>query len=91
MSKFDKEGNDYKTYSYIKAVTNKEGKVYGLHYVGPHAGEVMQGYAVAMRMGLTKQILERSVGIHPTIAEEFVLVKVTKESGEDYKRKGCCG
>lgn len=75
----------------MKVVTDREGNVYGLHYVGPNAGEIMQGYAVAMRMGLTKHYLERTIGIHPTVAEEFTNLRVTKESGESYMRKGCCG
>lgn len=59
--------------------------------MGPNAGEVMQGYAVAMRMGLTKDHLERTMGIHPTNAEEFTKVNVLKSSGESYRKKGCCG
>ncbi len=40
---------------YTKAVIDKRGnKIVGLHYAGPNAGEIMQGFAVAMRMGLTK-------------------------------------
>jgi pyruvate/2-oxoglutarate dehydrogenase complex dihydrolipoamide dehydrogenase (E3) component len=48
--------------------------VVGLHYVGPHAGEVVQGFAVAMggRGGLTWRQLRRSVGVHPTAAEELL-------------------
>lgn len=61
----------------------------GIHYAGPNAGEIMQGYAVAMRMGLTKAILDRTVGIHPTVAEEFTNLKVTKSSGDSAEKKGC--
>lgn len=50
----------------------------GLHYAGPHAGEVMQGFAVAMRIGLTKQQLDATIGIHPTSAEELTNMDVTK-------------
>lgn len=50
--------------------------VVGVHYVGPHAGEVIQGFAVAMsgRAPLTWQQLRGSVGVHPTSAEELVRV-----------------
>lgn len=41
----------------------------GIHLIGPHAGEVIQGYAVAMRLGATKRDLDDTVGIHPTVAE----------------------
>ena len=41
----------------------------GMHYLGPNAGEVMQGYATAMKAGITKKHLEQTIGIHPTNAE----------------------
>jgi thioredoxin reductase (NADPH) len=41
----------------------------------------MQGFAVAMRMGLTKQQLDSTIGIHPTCAEELTNLHITKESG----------
>lgn len=44
--------------------------------------------AVAMKCGVTKQILDSTVGIHPTIAEEFTLLTTTKEEG-DGKKEGC--
>jgi len=47
-------------------------KVIGLHYVGPDAGELVQGFAVAVKAGLTKSQFDDTVGIHPTAAEEFV-------------------
>eukprot|EP00615_Pteridomonas_danica_P010872 CAMPEP_0114368988 /NCGR_PEP_ID=MMETSP0101-20121206/31281_1 /TAXON_ID=38822 ORGANISM="Pteridomonas danica, Strain PT" /NCGR_SAMPLE_ID=MMETSP0101 /ASSEMBLY_ACC=CAM_ASM_000211 /LENGTH=345 /DNA_ID=CAMNT_0001519509 /DNA_START=949 /DNA_END=1986 /DNA_ORIENTATION=+ len=51
------------------------GKVIGLHYVGPHAGEVMQGFSVAMKMGLLINDLINTIGIHPTSAENMVKLK----------------
>lgn len=59
-------------------MNNKNDKVIGLHYVGPNAGEVMQGFAVAIKMGLTKQVLDTTIGIHPTAAEEMTNMIVTK-------------
>jgi pyruvate/2-oxoglutarate dehydrogenase complex dihydrolipoamide dehydrogenase (E3) component len=59
--------------------------------MGPNAGEVMQGFAVALRMGATRYQIENTVGIHPTNAEELVLLNITKRSGDDPKKKGCCG
>ena len=50
-------------------------KVVGLHMVGADAGEIMQGFAVAMRMGATKTDFDLTVGIHPTAAEEFVTMR----------------
>ncbi len=50
-------------------------RVIGLHMVGPDAGEVVQGFAVAMRAGATKAIFDSTIGIHPTLAEEFVTMR----------------
>lgn len=49
-----------------------EERVVGLHCIGPYSDEMMQGFAVAVRMGATRADFEASVAIHPTIAEEFV-------------------
>jgi glutathione reductase (NADPH) len=43
--------------------------------VGPEAGEIIQGLAVAVKMGATKLDLDATVGIHPTAAEEFVTMR----------------
>ena len=76
---------------YCKVICDKSlnDKVVGFHYLGPNAGEVMQGFAVAIKLGVTFEDLKRTVGIHPTSAEEFVLLKTTKRSGEDFVKKGC--
>jgi glutathione reductase (NADPH) len=50
-------------------------RVLGLHMVGPDAGEIVQGFAVAMQAGATKAVFDRTIGIHPTIAEEFVTLR----------------
>lgn len=55
LQKYDEEGNSLKDTIYAKAVIDKRGNnVVGLHYAGPNAGQIMQGFAVAMKMGLTK-------------------------------------
>jgi len=64
-------------------------KVVGIHFVGPNAGEVMQGYGAAIKKGLTFKDLEETVGIHPTSAEEIVTLKVTKSSGKSASAGGC--
>lgn len=50
-------------------------RVVGLHVVGPEAAEIVQGFAVAVRAGLTKADFDRTVGIHPTSAEELVTLR----------------
>ncbi|WP_374323163.1 glutathione-disulfide reductase [Aquipseudomonas alcaligenes] len=49
--------------------------VLGCHMVGPEAGEIIQGLAVAIKAGATKQIFDETLGIHPTAAEEFVTLR----------------
>ena len=50
-------------------------RVVGLHMVGADAGEIVQGFAVAMRAGATKAVFDATLGIHPTVAEEFVTMR----------------
>ena len=50
-------------------------KVVGMHMVGPDAGEIIQGMAVAIRAGATKAVFDSTIGIHPTAAEEFVTMR----------------
>ena len=50
-------------------------RVVGLHMVGADAGEIVQGFAVAMRAGATKAVFDGTLGIHPTAAEEFVTMR----------------
>jgi glutathione reductase (NADPH) len=50
-------------------------RVVGLHMVGADAGEIVQGFAVAMKAGATKADFDRTIGIHPTAAEEFVTMR----------------
>ena len=50
-------------------------RVVGLHMVGPEAGEIVQGFAVAMKAGATKAVFDSTIGIHPTAAEEFVTMR----------------
>lgn len=56
-------------------VKNLNEKVIGLHYVGPQAAEVTQGFAVAIQMGANKEDFDNTAAIHPSYAEEFVLMR----------------
>lgn len=56
-------------------VCAKTNKVIGLHMCGDDAPEIVQGFAVAVKAGLTKADLDVTVGIHPTTAEEFVTMR----------------
>lgn len=50
-------------------------RVLGLHMVGADAGEIVQGFAVALKCGATKAMFDATIGIHPTAAEEFVTMR----------------
>ncbi|KAA9130569.1 glutathione-disulfide reductase [Marinihelvus fidelis] len=56
-------------------VARETRKVVGLHVVGPDAPEIVQGFAVAVKCGLTKEQFDATIGIHPTAAEELVTMR----------------
>ncbi|MES3009849.1 MAG: glutathione-disulfide reductase [Pseudomonadota bacterium] len=56
-------------------VDDASDRVVGLHMVGADAGEIVQGFAVAMKAGATKAVFDSTIGIHPTMAEEFVTMR----------------
>lgn len=64
---------DAKVQTALKLVlAGPEEKVVGLHMIGPSSDEMLQGFAVAVKMGATRKDFENSVAIHPTISEEMV-------------------
>eukprot|EP00029_Vermamoeba_vermiformis_P012422 TRINITY_DN723_c0_g1_i2.p1 TRINITY_DN723_c0_g1~~TRINITY_DN723_c0_g1_i2.p1 ORF type:complete len:460 (+),score=149.88 TRINITY_DN723_c0_g1_i2:69-1448(+) len=67
---------DHKPKSLVKMiVTGPEEKVIGLHLAGDGADEMLQGFAVAIKMGATKKDFDNTIAIHPTASEEVVLLK----------------
>ena len=56
-------------------VQDSTDKVVGLHVVGMDAPEIVQGFAVAIKSGLSKQQFDSTIGIHPTAAEELVTLR----------------
>ncbi|MBV7477697.1 glutathione-disulfide reductase [Pseudomonas sp. PDM31] len=56
-------------------VDAKTDKVLGCHMVGPEAGEIVQGLAIALKAGATKRHFDETIGVHPTAAEEFVTMR----------------
>jgi glutathione reductase (NADPH) len=50
-------------------------RVVGCHMVGPEAGEIIQGLAIAVKCRATKAQFDATIGIHPTAAEEFVSLR----------------
>jgi glutathione reductase (NADPH) len=81
----------------MKVITERAtGKVLGFHMVGVDAPEIVQGLAVALKCGVTKQQLDSTVGIHPTAAEEFVTLRdkrpdpqesAAQDRGQDVMKK----
>jgi glutathione reductase (NADPH) len=67
-------GRDEKTFMKLVVKTDDQ-KVVGAHMVGADAPEIVQGLAIALNCGATKQDFDRTVGIHPTAAEEFVTMR----------------
>jgi glutathione reductase (NADPH) len=60
----------------MKLVTvGPEERIVGLHVIGDGADEMLQGFAVALKMGATKRDFDDTVAIHPTSAEEFVTMR----------------
>jgi len=76
--------------AFAKIVVDKSSnQVLGMHFLGPHAGEVTQGFGVAIKKGITMDDLHETVGIHPTSAEVLTDLDVTKSSGASADAKGC--
>jgi glutathione reductase (NADPH) len=60
----------------MKLVTvGAQEKVVGVHIIGLGADEMLQGFAVALKMGATKADLDNTVALHPTSAEELVTMR----------------
>jgi len=76
-------------YSKVVTVINEDNRVIGVHYVGPNAGEVIQGYAVAVKAGVKWETFVDTVGIHPTCSENIVDMYVTKREQAEVNKGGC--
>ncbi len=64
---------------FLKMLVHRDtDRVLGVHAIGPDAGEMIQGVAVAITAGATKADFDRTIGIHPTIAEELVTLRTER-------------
>ncbi|CAE8597511.1 unnamed protein product [Polarella glacialis] len=77
---------------YMKVIVDlaEKEKVLGVHILGPHAGEVIQGLSVALKAGMTKEHMDDCVGIHPTFAESYTTMTEVKEEGMGAPKKSSC-
>jgi glutathione reductase (NADPH) len=67
---------DHKERTFMKLVVDRASqRVVGAHMIGPDAGEIIQGIAIAVKVGATKAQFDATIGIHPTAAEEFVTMR----------------
>lgn len=66
-------------------------KVVGFHFVGPNAGEITQGFSLAVKLGVSIKDFTDLVGMHPTDAEVFTTLETTRRSGHDWVSAGGCG
>ena len=66
-------------------VSGPDEKVVGCHGIGMGMDEMMQGFAVAVRMGATKEDFDDTVAIHPTAAEEMVTMKTSRVANTSAK------
>ena len=92
-SSSESESDEISANSFAKLIClkNENLKVVGIHFIGCNAGEIMQGYALALRLGATKADFDNCIGIHPTSAEAFHSLEITKASGMNYIASGGCG
>ena len=71
---------DEREKTYMKLIVDKsDQKVLGCHIVGDGAPEILQGFAVALRAGLTKKHFDQTIGLHPTGAEELVTLRTPRK------------
>jgi len=77
--------------SKLVCVKSQDELVVGFHFVGPNAGEITQGFALSIRLGAKKRDFDEVVGIHPTDAESFTAMDITRSSGESFTASGGCG
>lgn len=75
---------------YCKVVVKKsDDKVLGIHIVSPSAGEIIQAYTAVVQFGLTYDQMNQMVAIHPTIAEELLLLEFTKKENPTAEKGNC--
>ncbi|XP_075218655.1 thioredoxin reductase 1, cytoplasmic-like isoform X2 [Lycorma delicatula] len=79
-------------YAKLVCLKSEKMRVIGFHILGPNAGEITQGFALAIKMNATKTDFDGLVGIHPTCAEVFTSLEVTRSAQpepEGAASKGC--
>ena len=79
-----------RTSCYCKVIIRKcSRKVVGIHIVSPSAGEIIQAYTAVVQFGLTYEQMREMVAIHPTVAEEILLLEFTKKENPSAEKGNC--
>jgi glutathione reductase (NADPH) len=83
-------GRDERTFMKL-VVDASDDRVVGVHVLGPDAGEIIQGFSVALTCRATKAQLDATIGIHPTAAEELVTMRTPEEEPLDRRPDAASG
>ncbi|XP_042238035.1 thioredoxin reductase 1, cytoplasmic-like [Homarus americanus] len=76
-------------YAKLICVKSENERVVGFHVLGPNAGEITQGFGLGLKLKATKADFDNLIGIHPTTAEIFTTLNITKRSGKAVDAQGC--
>ena len=87
----EKENDSCSNLSKVICLKTENEKVIGFHYIGDSAGEITQGFALSLKLGVTKKDLDDTIGIHPTNAESFMSMSITRRSGKNFTITDSCG
>lgn len=69
--------------------TSDNNRILGFHIACPNAGEITQGVAFGIKAGMTKEMMDSVIGIHPTIAEGMIGLDQTKEDNPEAEAGNC--
>ncbi|XP_066997444.2 thioredoxin reductase 1, cytoplasmic [Anabrus simplex] len=81
--------DNFISYAKLVCVKSEMERVVGFHVLGPNAGEITQGYALTLKLKATKSDFNRLIGIHPTCAEVFTTMNISKSSGAALQKTAC--
>ena len=91
LGRMNKQNEPEENICYSKVICMHEAprKVLGVHILGPNSGDIIQGIALSMKLGVTKEDMDDVVPIHPTHGEEVFSLSVTKEQDRNAAKRSC--
>lgn len=81
--------DSFVSYGKLICLKSDQERVIGFHILCPNAGEITQGFALGIKLGAKKTDFDSLIGIHPTCAEVFTSMNVTKSSGATLEKSSC--